>query len=191
MTPMPGRNPQEAVAEFLEPLREALRVLDGAANISVSPKGGYRKRVRYAWVLNGASGLPLPPAGTFFAQMEFEVIDTDPEIDELGLPLRVTTKSYHYKLRDDDAGQDHWRAHWHPSGNSPVTWPHLHLPSDFKRHLPSERFTLENAIFWCAQYDAPLTCSMAEAEDRLVLAEAPHRLHRSWPPQPRQPSPLE
>ena len=68
---MPGRTPSEAVMSFMEPLREALRVLDAVTKLSVAPKGGFRTGVRYGWVLNGASGVALGSAGTFFATMEF------------------------------------------------------------------------------------------------------------------------
>jgi hypothetical protein len=110
--------------------------------------------------------------------------------NEFGHPYRVSTRSYHYKLRYPE-GSDAWRMHWHPDGNSPVIHAHLHLTPDLKRHLPTERATLEKAISWCAQYGAPLTCSMEEAADRLVLAESPHLLHRTWGalvPPPRRPS---
>jgi hypothetical protein len=178
---MPGRTPSEAVASFLEPLREALKVLDAVTKLSVAPKGGFRTGTRYAWVLNGASGVLLGPAGNFFAGMEFEIVDCDPTTNEYGHPFRVSTRSYHYKLRSPQ-GSDAWRMHWHPEGNSPVEHPHLHLPPDLKRHLLSERATLEQAISWCAEYGAPLTCSRDEAADRLVLAESAHRLHRTWGP---------
>jgi len=176
---MPGRTPPNTVAAFLEPLREALKVLDAVTHISVAPKGGFRRGGRSAWVLNGSRGASLGSAGTLFATMEFEIIDCDPDSNEFGYPLRVSTRSYHYKLRATD-GPDHWRMHWHPEGNSPVTWAHLHLPPNYKRHLASERMTFEKAISWCAEFGAPLTCTPTEAADRLLLTEAPHRLHRSW-----------
>jgi hypothetical protein len=176
---MPGRTPQEAVAAFLEPLRDALRVLDAVTNLSVSPKRGYREGVRYTWVLNGDTGVMLGPAGTFIASMQFEIVSCDPATNEFGYPFRVSTRGYWYKLRSS-AGYDEWRMHWHPEGDSPVAFPHLHLPPNLKRHLPSERITFEKAIAWCAEYGAPLTCSPGEAADRLVLAESAHRLHRSW-----------
>jgi len=176
---MPGRTPQEAVAAFLEPLREALKVLDAVTNISVAPKGGYYRGGRYAWVLNGSRGASLGSAGTLFAEMEFEIVDCDPDSNEFGHPLRVSTRSYHYKLRAPD-GSDHWRMHWHPEGNSPVTWAHLHLAPNHKRHRASERMTFEKTISWCAADEAPLTCTLAEANNRLSLTEAPHRLYRSW-----------
>ena len=124
--------------------------------------------------------------------MEFEIVNCDPATNEYGHPFRVSTRSYHYKLHPLRAarGADAWRMHWHPEGNSPVDYPHLHLPPELKRHLVSERATLEQAITWCAEYGAPLTCSKDEAADRLVLAETPHRLHRTWGPvvpPPRRP----
>jgi hypothetical protein len=57
---MPGRTPAEAVDAFLDPLRDALRVLDGVAKLMISPRGGFRKDVRYSWVLNGADGALAP-----------------------------------------------------------------------------------------------------------------------------------
>jgi hypothetical protein len=175
---MPGRTPSGAVAAFLEPLRDALKVLDGAANISVNPKGGFRKDFRYLWVLNGAEGMPLRPVGTLFAQMAFEVVDTDPKDNEYGHPFRVSTRGYWYKLQGFD-GKDLWRMHWHPGGNSPVEFRHLHLPPDYK-HLITDRMTWEQCILWTATAEAPLTCSVEEAHDRLALTEVEHKLYKSW-----------
>jgi hypothetical protein len=176
---MPGRTPQEAVVAFLEPLREALKVLDATTKISVAHKGGYRVGVEYAWVLNSGLGVQVGEAGHLVAEMSFEIIECDPATNEFGHPYRVSTRSYHYKLRSP-GGEDRWRMHWHPKGHSPVTYPHLHLPPDLKRHFPCERTTFEKAILWCAELGAPLTCTRAEADNRLLLLEAPHRLHRSW-----------
>lgn len=177
---MPGRTPAQAVEAFLEPLRDALRVLGGVAKILVSPKGGFRKGERYSWILNGASGMDLGVAGRFIAEMEFEIIDTDSTKNEFGHPFRVTTRSYHYKLRGRD-GVDQWRMHWHPEGRSRITTPHLHRPPDLKQHWPTGRLTLENAIGWCVESGASVTCdSTQQAQERPTLIEAPHRLYRSW-----------
>jgi hypothetical protein len=81
---MPGRTPAEAVDAFLDPLRDALRILDGVAKLLISPKGGFRKGVRYSWVLNGADGMDLGAVGRFIASMEFEIIDADPTKNEAG-----------------------------------------------------------------------------------------------------------
>jgi len=125
--------------------------------------------------------MPLGTAGTFYASMEFRVIETDPSTNEGHHPLRCTTDSYHYKLAAAGQGQpDHWRIHWHPSGRSRVSWAHVHRPPDLGQHWPTGRMTLENAVGWCIESGAPLTCDADEAVARLSLNEAPHILHRTW-----------
>jgi hypothetical protein len=177
---MPGRTPAKAVDAFLDPLRDALRVLDGVAKLRISPKGGFRQGVRYSWVLNGADGMDLGAVGRFIASMEFEIINADPAKNEFGHPFRVATRSYHYKLRGGD-GIDQWRMHWHPEGRSRITTPHLHKPPNLKSHWPTSRLTLENAVGWCVESGAAVTSDSAmQAHEQLALIEAPHRLYRSW-----------
>lgn len=66
----------------------------------------------------------------------------DPSENEFGHALRVTTRSYNYRLRSGD-GHDVWRMHWHPEGLSPVTFAHLHLHPDFRRHLEGPATSLQ------------------------------------------------
>jgi hypothetical protein len=177
---VPGRNPQQAVAAFLDPFREALRVLDGVGKLSLSPKGGYRLGQRYSWQLNGAEGMDLGPVGLFIASMEFEVVDADPGKNEFRHPYRVTTGSYHYKLRGRD-GKDQWRIHWHPDGRSRVRVPHIHRPPDLKQHWPTGRMTFENAVAWCIESGAAVRGGdNQQARNQLAVIEAPHLLYRSW-----------
>jgi hypothetical protein len=66
---------------------------------------------------------------------------------------RVHTASYYYGLELVD-GPEIIAYHWHPEGQSQVTWPHLHLEAGaqvgFDRlagiHLPSGRVALEEII---------------------------------------------
>ena len=74
-------------------------------------------------MLNGAAGVVVGPAGTFFAGMEFEIVTCDPASNEYGHQFRVSTRSYHYKLRSRE-GTDAWRMHWHPEGGT-ARWPTL------------------------------------------------------------------
>lgn len=176
---MPGDSPQEAVTAFLEPLRDALAVLDGRGVITVSSRhGAWVKDKPYSWVLNAGNGMRLQGVGTFHASMQFQVIDTDPDTNDLGKRLRVTTLGYNYKLEQPDG--DLWRMHWHPDGVSDVREPHLHVPLDLSMHLPCDRMTFETAIRWCIEYGAPLLCAPQEAEEQLLLSEMPHKLHRTW-----------
>lgn len=175
---MPGDTPQEAVTAFLSPLKEAVSVLDGRGAITVNRHGGWARGQTYSWVLNAGQGMKLGNVGTFHASMLFKVIDTDPTTNDFGKHLRVTTLGYNYKL--EQAGGDVWRMHWHPDGVSHVRVPHLHVPPEYQVHRPCERMTFENAIRWCIEDGAPLTCTRSEAEGHLLLTETPHKLHRSW-----------
>lgn len=181
---MPGRTEYEAVTNFLEPLRNALAVLDGTGKLVVAPRPPYRKGVPYLWALNEERGMPLGAAGTLYATMNFEIVDSDPEVDDGG-PFRVTTRGYNYKFTHSD-GQDRWRIHWHPNPPNTVTWPHLHLPPEYD-HQRCPRFTFEAAIEWCLPYDPPLCCTKAEAMAELLMARAPHLMHRSWADDPNEP----
>lgn len=74
--------------------------------------------------------------------------------------------------------------HWHPSGSSPRTKPHLHLSvpgaSDGlkKQHLPVGRMTLEDAIEWVIAFGV----SPARDDWKEVLdgSKKLHIEHRSW-----------
>lgn len=134
---MPGDTPQEAVTAFLEPLRNAVCVLDGCGAITVSRRGGWVKGEIYSWVLNAGQGMKLGDVGTFHASMRFRIIETDPATNDFGKHLRVTTLGYNYKLEQPSG--DAWRMHWHPDGMSDVREPHLHFPPDFGVHRPCDR----------------------------------------------------
>lgn len=181
---MPGRTPPEAVRAFLKPLEDALAVLDGVANLTVSKKGQYRKGVEYSWTINNGAGMRLGSAGTFFASMRFKIIDADPVRHEA--PLRVTARGYLYSLKAPN-GDDIWRMHWHPGGASQEERPHLHIHPNLKQHQVSPRMTFEKAIQWCIPFGAPLTCSLEEALAHLEVAQAEHILYRSWADYPGEP----
>jgi hypothetical protein len=183
---MPGHDPHEAVHDFLEPLKEAVSVLDGFTKLLVMGKqGSYRKGKVYAWSLNGDRGLDLQGVGTFRAEMHFEVVDADPAKYEK--PLRVTTRGYRYSLTGVDDGSFRWMMHWHPNGTSPVDYPHLHIRPDLKEHQPTTRLTFEKAIMWCIASGARLCCTTEEAMEILLVTETRHRLHRTWNERPGEP----
>lgn len=179
---MYGDSPQEAVTTFLEPFKAALCVLDGRGHIVIPRHGSWIKGKIYSWVLNPEKGMKLGNAGTLYASMQFQVIDTDPASNEFGKRLRVTTFGYNYRL-EHPSGSDRWRMHWHPDGVSDVREPHLHIPPDLKVHRPCDRMTFENAIRWCIKDGAPLSCTPQEAEDELILWETPTKLIWASPPE--------
>lgn len=88
----------------------------------------------------------------------------DGRVPGLGLdgPVRCSSRSYNYKLTTP-RGAYLWRVHWHPTGVSPVKEPHLHLPPDLNRGLPTGRLTFEKVIVWLIEFDAPIRVSREEA----------------------------
>ncbi len=79
------------------------------------------------------------------------------------------------------------RRHWHPTGRSHATFPHLHLytvrPDG---HFVTPRQTLESAVQWCIEMGAEPQIP----QWRTVLAESEwiHQLDRSWSEDPSPPT---
>lgn len=176
---MPGRNPHEAVVSFLDPLRDALAVLDSHSQIVVHKRGGYRTDVPYVWLLNDAKGMRLGGVGRLRATMQFMIIACDPATNEHGHRLRVTTLGYNYKISDRD-DRDQLRFHWHPRGAGANPHPHVHALPNLDTHVYMPRVTLETVIRACLEIGAPLTMDVDEAVKHLAVTEAPHMLYRTW-----------
>lgn len=142
--------------------------------------GKNRQGKIHSWSLNGPAGLSRG-GWHFEAQMHYEII-TD---DRQGYgPYRVTTRAYRYRFAN--LGQDVARFHWHPSGRSTHTEPHLHLTlvrggsseGTWDAHLPSPRFTFESAISWAIELGWP--AARPDHEDVLNDCQQLHLQHRSW-----------
>jgi hypothetical protein len=93
-----GDSPQEAITTFLEPFKAALCVLDGKGHIVIPRHGWWIKRKTYSCVLNPQKGMKLGDAGTLYASMQFQLLDTDPASNEFGKRLRVGMLGYNYRL---------------------------------------------------------------------------------------------
>lgn len=102
-------------------------------------------------------------------------------------PWRVTTTGYMYSL-EDRAGQELFAAHWHPLTVGVHKRPHLHLPhaafNDSGVWLAREpihtgRFTFEELIRLTIK-NLQVPTLVEDWQDRLDLAETPHRLYRTW-----------
>lgn len=158
-----------------------MSTLAGHGQIAVVRRGQYVKGRIYSWELNGGRGMSWPAVGTFVANMNFEIVDADPDRhDPREGALRVSTRSYHYHFLEPGTRRAKWRMHWHPTGCSSFTDPHLHRPPDIKVHWPTPRMSFETAIRWCEVEGVPLACDRSQFEDRLTEAESGFRLFRSW-----------
>ncbi|MDR6613605.1 hypothetical protein [Leifsonia sp. 1010] len=132
----------------------------------------------HAWSLNSERGIALRNGAHFDAQMHYEII---PDEDQ---GFRVTTKAYRYKLQI--GGDIQFMMHWHPTGRSAYELPHLHLPNsaglDEDTHLPTARFTFEDAVEWTIK----ITGQSARDDWQQILDETRdrHISHRQWHTRP-------
>lgn len=178
---MPGRTAQEAVQNYIEPLRRALGCLDGYAQIRVSSRVDRVGDVG-AWILNGPDGMELKNFGVLHAQQSFELVEADPEKFDTSIgKLRVSTRMYIYRVVHRE-----WelRWHWHPEGNSPEHRPHIHPSMDLKAHLPTPRFSLEEVVEACISLGA--RPAREDWSARLAETDGIHKLYRTWSNDPSE-----
>lgn len=179
---MPGRTPSEAFSAFVDPLREALSCL-AAAKITTGPKSHEPFGVR-VWSLNLDRGVVLRDGWHFEAEMHYEIIPADAPAP----PWRVTTRAYRYKVSHCD--KDLVRMHWHPSGKSPFTTPHFHIPmlsggtGGESGHLPIGRVSFEDAVQWVIVMSGQH--ARADWQEVLDRTRSVHVEHRTWSDAPPQ-----
>lgn len=117
-----------------------------------------------------------------FAGMRYELIE-----DSANGPWRVTTRGYMYSVERADGGEM-LSAHWHPESPGRHVEPHLHVPHDMvtqegyylaREPLYTGRYTFEAVIRFVIT-NVGCAPMVSDWEERLLLAETPHRLYRSW-----------
>jgi hypothetical protein len=143
-----GRTPAEAVGAFLAPLQQAIDCLTPTV-LNVS--GGYYVADR-PHALTLGDGDPIPLAGEH--HLSLSVAQNDVLVESKGArgPWKVHITAYLYELRRGDA--ELLVYHWHPSGVSPHTRPHLHIGPAAEpgfaplqgAHLPTGRIALEEML---------------------------------------------
>jgi hypothetical protein len=187
---LPGRNPAEAAAAFLDPLQSALGCI-ARGKICPSPGGRGEPGREHAWTLNSGEGVRLSGGLMLKASMRYEFIE-----DADKGPWRVTTKGYMYSVENAD-GIELFGAHWHPTTPGPHREPHIHLPEAVvsstgvflaREPLFTGRMTFEEIIRFSIR-NLQAVPMHDDWRDRLDLAETPHRLYRSWHLTPREAAP--
>ena len=188
---MPGKNPHEAFSAFVTPLTDALKCVLDLSRLRVAYSSGgnaviSRKHNLHLTGLHPDNDNYVRLPGTdleFRARMYYKII-TD-EREDFG-PYRVTTLGYDYSTRRAD-GSKVIDYHWHPSGLSDETRPHLHLGSaqlaegavlSHKDHILTGRVTFETVIRLLIRLGAQPR--YPDWSDLLDLCETPHVLYRSW-----------
>ncbi|WP_330182751.1 hypothetical protein OHB26_03265 [Nocardia sp. NBC_01503] len=183
---MPGRTPQEAVQNYIDPLKRAVGCLDGYSQIFVADRVG-KVGSQGAWMLNGPEGMELKGFGTLFAEQRFELVETDPERFDISVGrFRISTRMYNYKLvREAEGIEIRW--HWHPVGNSHEFRPHIHPSFNLKAHMPSPRYSLEEIVESCISLGARPSCE--DWQSRLLETDGIHKLYRTWSNDPTEQQP--
>lgn len=180
---MPGKNPREAVDDFLESLRDSLACV-ARAKILLSSGGRAERGKAHGLTLNDNQPVPLKcrPALMLQVMMHYEIVPNQQAGQE---PWRVSTRGYNYELQTA-TGQAVWSYHWHPT--SRIVSPHMHLGAtelaedaviSHKAHHPTGRVSIESIVRTCiAEYGVqPLR---DDWESVLSFRESQFALLRSW-----------
>ena len=145
---MAGRNPAEAVQNFISPLQSAISCI---TNAPINIRGGYyASDTPLPLLLGDGSPIKLMGQSLFLSiQQLYLVVRAE---GDLG-PWKVSIVSYAYSLEDDTGAGLHY--HWHPAGRSEVKSPHLHLRGSNSQianthlrgvHFPTGRIALEDVL---------------------------------------------
>jgi hypothetical protein len=187
---LPGRNPREAVENFLDPLRDALACVANDKITTSSGGRGQPGRVHW-WSINGREGVELSRTFRLKAQMHYEIIE-----DAENGPWRVTTRGYLYGVERAD-GRELVGAHWHPNSQSRHVEPHLHFSNlvtsqegaFLARHpIYTGRVTFEWVIRFAVE-NLGAAPKVTDWATRLERTEGPHRENRTWHQTPSEATP--
>ena len=189
---MAGRDPAEALQNFIQPLRQALHCVT-AAPLSVPDVRGKTPRPAIEYSAAVGAGLPVQLQGQHRLRLQvghvFRLIETD-DVDRG--PIKAQTVRYQYVVNTND-NQELFAYHWAPAaGESGRTFPHMHigslvtagsafLPKTFSRlHIPTSRVSLESVIrFLIEELEVEPIIEREKALTQLVQSEAAFHRYRT------------
>lgn len=147
---MAGRNPADALENYLRPLQRAVHCISKTATLITDchdPRDGLDH------FLSFAGNEPVRVSNTrgdvhflVMVRQRFRIVsDDNPDRG----PWKATTRQYEYSISDAES-RELLAYHWHP-GEQGFDEPHLHVPSHtvadlHKAHLPTGRVSLEAFI---------------------------------------------
>ncbi len=178
---MAGRNPAEAVANFIEPLQRAVSCVTPAV---LNVHGGYHLAdVPHVVTLGDGEPVRLRGPLALRATQHYRIVKASGEHG----PYKISTAGYLYAL-DDEQGREVLAYHWHPEGRGEEARPHLHLGDGAAvgheriacAHLPTERISLE-ALLRCAIADLGVEPLRSDWRDVLDRTQAIFETWRTWP----------
>ena len=119
---MVGRIPAGAVSEYVATIQ---RVVSCISDAVVSVEGGYYvSDIPHLLRLN--RGRPVRLGGTSRLWLTFQQYYRIVEVEVPRVQWTVAVEGYEYKLLDADS-REVLTYHWHPRGQSPIVFQHLHV----------------------------------------------------------------
>jgi hypothetical protein len=142
---VPGQNPIDALAEYVEPIRKSLECVTSDKLAYLKPKEGITQVFAFQEI--GGARVRSVAGAAYRVTVRHNFV-----IDQKGVrSFKVRTLEYRYALDLESAGRgvdEVFAYHWHPSG--PHKFPHVHVtgkdPSFHKVHLPTSRISLEDFV---------------------------------------------
>lgn len=130
--------------------------------------------------------MPIGRGAGLMARMNFEVLDRGSSRG--GERFKVSTRSYLYSIQQEN-GEELVSAHWHPTGNSRVTFPHWHFGGPVlsetgvflkRAHIPSPRIAFERIIRMAIEDVPGVEPTCDDWRDRLDSTESAFDQYKSW-----------
>jgi hypothetical protein len=170
-----GKNPSEAIDNFLKFLRESLSCVTAETLIA------YQKSSKLHKVFfNPPARVTTQNGGNRFISIA-QVFSVTDDLREPGR-FKVTTKEYSYVFSDSQASDAHGIVayHWHPNDFA-VHCPHLHVREARKVHFPTSRVCLEDFVALLIDYYQVVpTVSMSQWKRILKKNKAAFDKYATW-----------
>ena len=189
---MAGRDPAEALRNFIAPLRQALHCITEAP-LSVPDVRGHDAKIETEYTATLSAGKPITLHGEHRLQLRvghvFRLVETN---DAERGPVKASTVRYQYIIGTRD-GQEIVAYQWTPAADPPQrTFPHMHIGSLVTResvflgktfsnlHLPTGRVSLESVVrFLIEDLEVGTIIDPAIALERLRQSEAAFHRYRT------------
>ena len=140
---MAGKNPHQAVQNFIRPINEALSCVTDERAVASGDDPSEAQALSFR---HEASKLKSSPVLFLTVNIRFHIRQAKGKKG----PWKVSTSAYYYGIQDSDR-REILAYHWHP-GVGP-TYPHLHFHSATgsakqlsKTHMPTKRISLEEVL---------------------------------------------
>jgi hypothetical protein len=175
-----GRNPEEAVRHFLEPLKAVVGcvTVEGFVTRRSDRHGDERRTAAFQ---EGFAILDRGNGQSFKLELYHRYTVTAAE-GERG-PWKVSTAEYIYEVADE-SDVPIVEFHWHPESGR-IAWPHAHAYGTrdsltlHKLHLPTGRVSIESVVRFLIE-DLDVLPIRDDWDEILKAREVAFKQYRSW-----------